>query len=322
MAKIKIGHSARRKRRVKTADIELHRDEWDFREVRQEELVTACIYEYTRSAPIRATFEEWHSQPVDLAGLADADFDNETAPLRAKITASKAITVSDVIETIGKAAPEETDAANLLKMHLRLMMPFDLAGADKEPIAIKFPSFEKPWAQLRREFGDGYLKSRLLPGPVGNAAVFEYLGPAEGRDQILEASPSVTAVEFFVDWNYSLDELTEQFRRWAASEIAQSTRTDRRKSGRRDPVDCLRWLAAYRLTEAGYSYEDASNAVHALQDATRDEQTYTWALPEYGNKSSWSKAVRKARERLAGDFDTYIRNLLRVRAWSDRPCGS
>ena len=51
--------------------------EWDFRSVREEELMTACLYKYTRSCPsLRAKIEAWHAQPLVLEKLAGMDFDN------------------------------------------------------------------------------------------------------------------------------------------------------------------------------------------------------------------------------------------------------
>ena len=73
--------------------------EWDFRLVREEELFTVILSEYTRSCPrVRATIEEWHGQKVNYRMLLRLDCPGETRPLLKALATTKGATNAHAVE--------------------------------------------------------------------------------------------------------------------------------------------------------------------------------------------------------------------------------
>ena len=146
--------------------------EWDFRLVREEELFTVILYEYTRSCPrVLGTIEEWHSQKVNYRELLRLDCPRETKPLLKALKKIKGATNAHAVEIAYDPATTGTDAdaKSLLLTHLWFMGPQDEASLLGRSIATTFGNLDHPWEQLRAIHGNHYFKGRLFTFPPRTA---------------------------------------------------------------------------------------------------------------------------------------------------------
>lgn len=292
-------------------------DEWDLRSVREDELYTALIYEYTRSATrTRTGIQEWHKSVFNIEVLDQLEPFDDGGFLCAAIKDSPGMTIGEAIALRYDENPLTGD--DEAKAHLGMHLEFAAETIDAPfvdiRIATRFTAFEYSWPRLQRgELGDQYIQSRLFGHPHGNAPVFQLSGKLDQSDLILEGS-TVLFEPLFIDWSYKLDELTEAFRQWAASNRPKIPEDARQKSGRKGAEERLKWLAAYRLRDAGYTYVAAQALVAARKAKTTEAGSVE--LPIYEDKAAWSKAAKKAKQLLDSDFCSRIEALFRLRPWS------
>ena len=79
----------------------LNPTEWDFRSIEDDELLTALIFEYTRSSPpTLAAIQEWHSQPFETAVFAQPVPQDESGSLRQAIQRIPNITNAQIVNLL------------------------------------------------------------------------------------------------------------------------------------------------------------------------------------------------------------------------------
>ncbi len=138
-------------------------DEWDFRSVTEAELMTALLYEYTRSSrQTREAIENWHAQFFDLDALHTL---GNTFAGKAPGAASRigcGLTHAQVINRVYdlEVRRKTPEAADALLLGLRqAAVPLALAGVNRT-IAVRFSSLEKPWPEIQRSCDHASLELR------------------------------------------------------------------------------------------------------------------------------------------------------------------
>ena len=83
------------------------------------------------------------------------------------------------------------------------------------------------------------------------------------------------------------------FEKWLRAEAKKHPEMKQRGKPGQVQIEPLKWLAAYRLRSAGFTFEQAQKKIVAYHDGERVD------LPLYADKSRWSNAISRARARLA-----------------------
>ncbi len=284
--------------------------EWDFRPIEDWELPFATIYEYARSiekvsnhltawldGPVE-TRSPWPRIRIDTGQIKDAGWEMKS-PLPDRM--------GDLIEYIFDEAP--SDKTMLSALHLVIEnVPQELHGPGVQDIALRFPRFPEPWIQTRQRRGVDYLKKRCFQYPNPVRVLRELWDPFEWdpnnplRD--LHATSNLSAHigvhEFLIDWSARRTEILADFTSWLGRHHPGQSR---RNPHIREP---LKWLAAFRLKEAGLAHAAAKEVVKDRHKTVAAPPSGP-DLPTYGNEKKWLEAARKAKELIQmPDFDVEL----------------
>jgi hypothetical protein len=294
----------------------LNPQEWDFCTVQECELATATLYEYTRSCSrVRATYEEWHAAPIDFERLSESDFNSESEPVLTALRQSEGATNADAIERAFNAETHGVDfqAANALRHHLWILAPKASWPNSLFPIGLNFSNFSMSWNQMQSAYGSKYLHVRLLPPVPRKTGILPDFGP-EWNAKLLTNRPAThRRIGLLIDFSTPVDGLVEEFRAWVIANRPDIPRESQRPRGRKVHWERLKWLAAYRLAEAGYNFECAKEVIIQHQKVQKHDVRPD-VLPLYASPGAWSDAVTKARTELSGDF---TRSILRSFGYND-----
>lgn len=242
--------------------------EWDFRQIEDLALPDATLWEYARQSPkLRTAICRWYDTRADGSTL-------RTLIRRGwwrRPPTGEARSRRGALRT----------AAIVATGNLRLA----------ELIALR-PDFPAPWTARP-------LKYRINPDSIVRVScqTFEKCldslaaAPTHVRDGVLRARRGHYMVR--IDWAAgTVQEIIADLSRWVRREAANHP--ERQKTGKpsQAPVDPLKWLAALRLKQAGFTFE-------AAQDAIADHNDGGRLMPYYIDESSWARAVKRAKTRLA-----------------------
>ena len=111
---------------------------------------------------------------------------------------------------------------------------------------------------------------------------------------------------FLVDWNVPLDELTNSFREWAKREQASLMSRPGRPPGKKAQWERLKWLAVFRLHNAGYNFPEARKLIEQRQLTYEVVVNAGAVFPIYGGDAAWGKVVSKVRIAVEGDVVGWI----------------
>ena len=136
------------------------------------------------------------------------------------------------------------------------------------------PDFPKPWpsfsVKYRRDPDFSRVREKTLFSPMvgGTRHIFD------------------------IYWSDSnIDEIVFDFEKWLRKEA--KVHHEMKPRGRPGQLQGapLKWLSAYRIQEAGFTFERAQDALKS--------RTVNWSLPRYADKSGWSQAITHAKAYLA-----------------------
>ena len=172
---------------------EIAPEEWDFRSVEEAELMTALLYEYPRSPTReRSEIEGCKAKHADLAYLRGLNFQDEIDPILEGIGQIPKATNADAIN-VAFRDEFNPEARSLFLGNLWLLCPRRLAPFLAQSIALSFTDFSRPWPQLKREYGGGYLASRLLSSPDHGVGIDEPRMSGWNIDLLLKEMPTLEA---------------------------------------------------------------------------------------------------------------------------------
>lgn len=286
--------------------------EWDFRPIEDWELPFATIYEYARSIKqVSNHLKAWFSSPCQTRVphphiKIDAD---QVARAGWKMDRILPDTMGEAIEYIFDEAPD--DVSRLTALNLIVWnIPQVLGGPGVQDIALRFPLFPETWMQTRARRERDYLKKRCFRYPKAKQrrSLRELWDPLEWDPgnpfcdayAVPPLSGHLGVHEFLIDWSARRTEILADFTSWLGRHHPGESR---RNPYIREP---LKWLAAYRLKEAGLSHARAKEVVRARQRAVPVPPNGP-DLPTYGNEKKWLEAARKAEHLIKmPEFDVEI----------------
>jgi len=146
------------------------------------------------------------------------------------------------------------------------------------------PDFPKPWSSFSVKYRRDPAFSRV-------------------REKTL-FSPMVGGTRHIFDiyWSEaSIDEIVSDFEKWLRKEAKVHHEMKPRGRPGQLQQEPLKWLVAYRLQKAGFTFERAQEALRS--------RTGCWSLPRYADKSGWSHAITHAKSYLA-DLEAPLKSKL------------
>ena len=285
--------------------------EWDFRAVGNDELVTAILFEYTRSSHAAKTaIERWQSEPLNLEALGASFREITPDSTSAGVVVQPGMTHAEFIEWIFATTPGD----ELGKKRQSILEYLSTTAASVLPpnadplIATRFSSFTNPWDNMKLALKPGNLSLRLLPPPLRRKALEEVLGRDVHISEIQKRLPTLRKHRLMIDWGVPADEIEEAVLEWARVARRQALRKIPRPGGNKPREVLLKFLATYRFMEAGFDFRECQAIVDAHRNKTRGLDSSSLVLPIYKSKGKWEDAACKAGGLLAVNFVKEIRS--------------
>lgn len=164
-------------------------------------------------------------------------------------------------------------------------------------------TFPDPWTKVavRYRRNPKFRRAMIVPMEREHRRVTEMLDEhgADGTRKILSAFQHNWEMErrsfkITIDWRgHTLKDILEDVEQELRKEAKKHPELLRGKAAQA-PIEPLKWLAAYRLKLAGHTYESAQKLVTRLTDWSDNR-----ILPVFADKSGWSDATSRAKNRLA-----------------------
>ena len=177
----------------------------------------------------------------------------------------------------------------LLRSEFNAILPHPLGTIEREAadFAVKYNCFPAPWLQLPTNFREARINSGTL---VHGCGVFE-VDYKRIPEKYRWAEHGFYA--FFINWNWSDKNLVHSFTKWLKRRRPEQLRGKNRVGkGSATPFYRLRQLAAWRLSQAGFSSEDMTELIakRKKEDSTKSEFD---VLPNY-TRGAWEKAIKES----------------------------
>jgi hypothetical protein len=269
---------------------ELPPEEWDFRRVSKNELSAALPYEYARSSGRFGT--------IILAWL-DSTFAGFSEKACKELAASGKnwellpegpVVVRKALEVLERSTALES---GLLRSEFEAILPHPLGSIEREAadFAVKYNCFPTPWLQLPTNYREARINSGTT---VRFGGVFE-IDYKRIPEKYRWAEHGFYA--FFINWDWSDKNLACSFTKWLKRRRPKQIRGKNRVGkGSATPFYRLKQLAAWRLSQAGYSSEDMTELIakRKKEDSTKSEFD---VLPNY-TRGAWEKAIKESAELL------------------------
>lgn len=232
------------------------KEEWDFRQVPVEAVADCVLWEYSRQSDVvRPAIKEWMESKVSGETVVQHLCDG-------------AVTRSCFI---GGATPAHRE---VYEEGLRVTKDFRLLQL------IEYrKDFPAPWLRKPPKYAVDHNGNLVRPRRVT---------VIEGRRKLMNGD-----LVLQVDWTEATaEEIISEFRCWVRTE-AKKHADEMRQRGKPGqlPFDPLKWLAALRLKNAGFTYEAAYTALEGCSDGGN-------VIPIYSEPGGWSRAIRNANCRL------------------------
>lgn len=263
--------------------MKLEKQEWDFRQVRQDySLFEASFYEYSRSdKAIREKLTRW----LELKFKGKTVRDHIISALK-KNQAVKGDAQFAYKEQTQKGFAEfaRKKWPGLSHRHFYLVT------------AIQ-PNFPAPWLarfsiKANRNPNYSHLKIESLAWRKQNLKKWIAVGDPDEIEIALHGFEK--SYELEIDWRadghgFRVGDIVKDFERWITKEAKKHKQWSVNGHKAKPQTDPLKWLAAYRLSEAGYTHHESLN----LLDGLLNDRYF---LPLYSDKSGWSDAKRRAKQ--------------------------
>lgn len=148
-------------------------------------------------------------------------------------------------------------------------------------------------------FGEDYVRRRIQSA-TQSTPVFEIEARRTDYLPLLGEVPRLGHHEFLIDWNFPPSEISKELKSWVTQRSAEQRGTKAKQAR-------LRWLAAYRLQQAGIKFSATTKLLECRRrEAPMDSRLDV--LPKYVQQADWNEAIEKAEKLLKGDFVQAIRS--------------
>jgi hypothetical protein len=287
----------------------LAREDWDFRSIEDWELLTAIVYEYTRSCGrLLEIIQKWHSEPFAVDSLEEYEWDEPTWRIynvlkrqEKPLTNANAIQIAhDILDPNIARASDLT----LFQMEMRRTLKPRLANikvSKADRIATRFEDLSAPWTILREQYGESYLRKRCLSFQARSRSVYN-AWPSSVQNELMASTPSLRKMDILIDWRQTKEDLITDFIEWLDENRPEMPREHRRKPGPKARWAWLKWLAAFRISQSKLKFAEAKEYVKVHAAPQPLNASIGDVLPNYQHQAAWDNAVRKAQAALSGDF--------------------
>lgn len=314
--------------------------EWDFRKFSESTVPLAIEYEYARSSNYRVQIEQWLQGDFWNAVLFDP-FYLDTLRAAKLIRYSKhsifaecvahsrlnsdglkhferGIELSDKAR-LGWPSLRKTPATvreGMRRLHelirpegssdhvftrLRDSLPPIVRDYHLDQVALTLERFPEPFAVTLVEQDKAYFQRRLQKESSETAPLVDITTRPIDYCEVLASDPVLGHHEFIINWSCKPDEIRSAFASWLAERHPASRKGVRAKAAR------LKWLAAYRLSNSGLSFDEAQKILKAHQ-RNYPVVSDLDVLPVFQQRGEWDKAVRKVKADLNKNFINTIRS--------------
>lgn len=181
----------------------------------------------------------------------------------------------------------------LLRAEFEAILPHPLGSIEREAadFAVKFNCFPTPWLQLPTNYREARINSGTK---VQFGGVFE-IDYKRIPEKYRWAEHGLYA--FFINWDWSDKNLVRSFTKWLKRRRPKQLRGKNRVGkGSTTPFYRLRQLAAWRLSQAGYSSEEMTELIDKRKKEDSTESEFD-VLPNY-TRGAWEKAIKESAELL------------------------
>lgn len=181
----------------------------------------------------------------------------------------------------------------LLRSEFNAILPHPLGTIEREAadFAVKYNCFPTPWLQLPTN----YREARINSGTTFRfGGVFE-IDYKRLPEKYRWAEHGFYA--FLIDWDWSPKNLERSFKKWLKRHRPKHLPGKNRVGkGSATPFYRLKQLAAWRLSQAGYSSGDMTELIakRKKEDSAKSEFD---VLPNY-TRGAWEKAIKESAELL------------------------
>ena len=262
--------------------------EWDFRQTADSLIEIVVLYEYARThGAFREPLTRWLRQRVDGKALAAHLLD----ALRKG---------DDKRHRKLKAAHPVTD----LPRSMRTWELVELIANHRPDFPAPFFAYSKSPLTVARNPRFSRIRARsFIREAVQAKAIFDEDKTA-GRYSDFGQYLHVLHDDDFavtIKWDgATVDEIVSDFSRWLHIE-AKNHKERMKPRGHRGkaPAEKLKWLAALRLRNAGFTFEAAQAALRKFDDSNGLKGSAQKFLPLYADASGWSDALRGAENELS-----------------------
>jgi hypothetical protein len=261
--------------------------EWDFRQTDDLLLETVTLYEYARSNDgVREDTRRWLASEVEgktlgsqlLAALRSGDGKRHRKLVSAHMSE-------------GLKATRDWELFNLITDH-RPDFPAPFFAYGKSPITINVNSkFSR--VRIRPLVPTMILAKQACdePGADGgtNLDFSQHLQICHYDSHVLN-----------INWQgFTIQEILNDFEKWLRREAGKhAERKGKGKAGQR-PTEPLKWLSAYRLGVAGFSFVKAQEEIELRVKNAFVKNPF---LPIFSREASWSHAVNSASDMIKKRF--------------------
>lgn len=262
--------------------------EWDFTDISPEEMPDAIVWEYARtSKKISMVINQWLASEID----------GKTIGQHLKDAVNVVLTNPSESFKRSNLLFEAIDPPRLRSKIVGSSMAFTKAVSDIcELILIGRVDFSSHWSAVKMDFQEHRnpvaFVSPLKPRILGAIEAFQ-----GNQDTQLTAEALGRGYHLKIKWGEecTVQKIIQDFTVWVTkeAEIHGGVKGPGRAS------EPLKWLAAYRLSQAGFTFCEAQAKLLAHSKKIK----YAWnekrsILPIYAEKSGWSDAVLKAKKHL------------------------
>jgi hypothetical protein len=246
---------------------------------------------------------EWNFSMIDALSLPDAtiyEYARTSLLIRKRLCACLDSTIRG--KRIREHIQDALKAGRLAGREIREKVG-EAAGyssSTEESVGLPFiimkmrPDFPNPWALFRVPYGRNPAFSRVTSQP-------DYPGRKIQDYSII----GVTSHILDIYWHgATVEKIVSDFEKWLRKQ-AEAHRDIMRPRGRpgQQPTAPLKWLAAYRLKQAGFTFESAKELLDGRKKSWpvpwQTDKGWSNGVPCYSDKFAWSKAVAHATEFLA-----------------------
>lgn len=243
-------------------------EEWDFRQVEPLALHDATVWEYARSC-----------DSIREAILEFLDFKvHESVSVRQLLNDHRTMSSAEKKRLAGLGIWRDIQVEGK-RLRLGFEVPMILTW-----VRTDFPQpwlFSPPKFKVNPDFKD----SRFHCNPLSETIARLNVNPV--LDEVFAGDGSY---HLTIGWEGSTKgEILENFRRWLDSEAKLHTHMLRRGKPAQEQTHFLKALAARRLRDAGFTYEQARVAIKGCNDGGR-------LIPYYARPDGWSDAIKRANE--------------------------